>query len=104
MILLNCCLIYSKSALWVIFYLVETTGLWVMYTHQNEIMQSGQCKYGCLHQSVVNFNIRKKDLSTTHYEINFNELYDGNNSGDFDLLEKINSLMDFGSVLKLKDN
>ena len=50
---------------------------------------------------VVNFNMRKKDLSTTHYEINFNELYDVNTSGEFDLIEKTNSLMDFGHVLKV---
>lgn len=45
--------------------------------------------------------MRKKDLSTTHYEINFNELYDVNTSGEFDLIEKTNSLMDFGHVLKV---
>lgn len=45
--------------------------------------------------------MRKKDLSTTHYEINFNELYDINTSGEFDLIEKTNSLMDFGQVLKV---
>lgn len=45
--------------------------------------------------------MRKKDLSTTHYEINFNELYDVNTSGEFDLIAKTNSLMDFGKVLKV---
>lgn len=48
---------------------------------------------------VVNFNMRKKDLSTTHYEIDLNDIYDPNESGSFNLQTKLDNLMDFHKVL-----
>ena len=48
---------------------------------------------------IVNFNIFKKDLNTTHYEIDLNDLHD-DESNDFDLHEKINSLMNFKKYIK----
>ena len=48
---------------------------------------------------IVNFNIYKKDLNTTHYEIDFNDLHDDDNK-EFNLIEKINGLMNFKKYLK----
>ena len=48
---------------------------------------------------IVNFNICKKDLNTTHYEIDFNDLHDDDNK-EFNLIEKINGLMNFKKYLK----
>lgn len=45
--------------------------------------------------------MRKRDLSTTHYEINFNDLNDCDTSSAFDLMERTNALMDFGKVLNV---
>ena len=43
--------------------------------------------------------MRKKDLSTTHYEIDLNDIYDPNESGSFNLQSKVDNLMDFHKVL-----
>ena len=48
---------------------------------------------------IVNFNICKKDLNTTHYEIDFNDLHDEENY-EFNLIEKINGLMNFKKYIK----
>jgi phosphoglycolate phosphatase-like HAD superfamily hydrolase len=48
---------------------------------------------------IVNFNMRKKDLSTTHYEIDLNDIYDPNESGSFNLQNKVDNLMDFHKIL-----
>ena len=49
---------------------------------------------------IVNFNICKKDLNTTHYEIDFNDLHDDDDNNEFNLIEKINGLMNFKKYLK----
>ena len=43
--------------------------------------------------------MRKKDLSTTHYEIDLNDIYDPNESGSFNLQNKVDNLMDFHKIL-----
>ena len=43
--------------------------------------------------------MRKKDLSTTHYEIDLNDIYDPNESGSFNLQTKVDNLMDFHKIL-----
>ncbi len=47
---------------------------------------------------IVHFQLSKKELSTTHFEINFDDLNEKEN-GKFDLIERSNALMDFNEVL-----
>ena len=47
---------------------------------------------------IVHFQLSKKELSTTHFEINFEDLNE-KESGKFDLIERSNALMDFNDIL-----
>ena len=47
---------------------------------------------------IVDFHLSKKELSTTHFEINFDEL-NNMDIDKFNLIEKTNALMDFNSIL-----
>ena len=47
---------------------------------------------------IVHFQLSKKELSTTHFEINFDDLNEKEND-KFDLIERANSLMDFNDIL-----
>ena len=47
---------------------------------------------------IVDFHLSKKELSTTHFEINFDDL-NNMDIDKFNLIEKTNALMDFNSIL-----
>lgn len=48
---------------------------------------------------VVNFNVKKVDLSETHYEIDIGDIYDNDDNDTFDLNYKVNNLFDINTVI-----